>query len=155
MSWSQIPLPWAISKSGLPQHGHFMYECAASGTKCMASLVAGSSFRFWSFHVPPQFRHFSWVLARVILNFVFLKLAGLSCWRANWRISRSTCWSSPIFTLTSATLDSFSFSAMSAAALITASASAHSCIEKSLVSDSVKHFEKTLKSVFVAVCCHP
>jgi hypothetical protein len=90
----------------------------------------------------PHARHLSWVLAFVILNRVFLKLAGLSCLSANWRIGRSTCWSSPILMSTSVTSPSFSFSAISDAVLMTASANAHSCIKKGLGTEPVKHFEK-------------
>ena len=132
-----------ISKSGLPQRGHFMYVWATSGTKWMASLVVGSSFCFWKSQVFPQARHLSVVFALVILNRVFLKLVGLSCLSANCRIGRSTCWSSPIFMSTSVISASFSLAAISDAALITASASAHSCMKKGLGAEPVKHFEKT------------
>jgi len=94
----------------------------------MASAVSLSRFCFLKSQAFPQARHFSVVFARVMWNFVVLKLAGLSCERANRSMSRSICWSSPIFILTSVTSLSFSFSAICAAVAITASAKAHSCM---------------------------
>jgi len=104
--------------------------CATSGTKCIASAVSLSSFCFLKSHVLPHALHFSVVFARVMRNLVFLKLVGLSCWNANLSMSSSTCCSSPTFTVTSVTSFNSSFAAICVAAVITASAKAHSCMKK-------------------------
>jgi hypothetical protein len=117
-----------ISKSGLPHLGHLMYVCATSGTKCMASAVVLFSCCFLKSHVCPQTLHLSVVFAFVMWNFAFVRLAGLSCERANLSMSSSTCCSSPTFMVTSATSFSCSFFAICDAAAIIASAKAHSCV---------------------------
>jgi hypothetical protein len=136
---SQIPRPLVISKSGLLHFGHLMYACATSGMKCMASVVFLSSLWFWNSHVFPHARHLSCVFACVMRNFVFLRLAGLSCERANRNMSGSICWSSPIFMVTSVTCLSPSFSAICTVVAITASAKAHSCMKKHTALASIKH----------------
>ena len=128
-----------ISKSGLLHFGHLMYACAASGMKCMASAVFLSSLCCWNGHVFSHARHLSCVFARVIRNLVFLSLAGLSWESANWNMSRSICWSSPIFMVTSVTPFSPSFSAIWTVVAITASAKAHSCMKKHTALASIKH----------------
>jgi len=130
MFLSQTPRPSVISKSGLPHFRHLMYACATSGTKCIASAVLLSSFCFVKSHVLPHALHWSVVFARAMRNLAFLKLAGLSCEKANLSMSNSTCCSSPTLTVTSVTSFNFSFVAICVAAVITASAKAHSCIKK-------------------------
>jgi hypothetical protein len=99
----------------------------------MASAVSLSTFFLSYAHVLPQTRHLSVVLAVDMRNLAFLRLAGLSWFRAKRKIRRSTCWSSPILTVTSVTCFTPSFSAISVAVFMTASANAHSCIEKPCV----------------------
>ena len=94
----------------------------------MASVVFLCSLWCWNGHVFSHARHLSCVFARVMRNLVFLRLAGLSCERANWNMSRSICWSSPIFMVTTVTSLSPSFSAICTVVAITASAKAHSCM---------------------------
>jgi hypothetical protein len=127
---SQTPRPSEISKSGLPHFGHLMYACATSGTKCIASAVVSSSLFFLKSQVFPQTRHLSVVLAFEMWNSAFLKLGGLSCESAKRSMSCSTCCSSPTLMVTSFISFRFSFSAICCAAVMTASAKAHSCIEQ-------------------------
>ena len=95
----------------------------------MASAVSLSIFFLSYYQVFPQTRHLSVVLAVDMRNLTFLKLAGLSWVSAKRKMCRSTCWSLPIFTVTSVICFRSSFCAISVAVFITASASAHSCME--------------------------